>query len=245
MPSERPSGTDMTELIVIRHGETDWNLQHRFQGQIDVPLNSTGRAQAECLARRLASERFDVVVASDLQRAHATATRAAGGRAIETDPLWREQAFGVLEGLDAPAVTQQHPALWAQWLRHDADYALPGGGESVRTFHDRVLRGVQRVVRAHAGRCIAVFTHGGVLDMLWRAAQNLPLHGARCCEIPNTGINRLRWRDGALQIVQWADAAHLDGMPAQPDTTPLGVLGAMPASGVLPSAPLGALAPAR
>jgi probable phosphoglycerate mutase len=226
----------MTELIVIRHGETDWNRQHRFQGQIDVPLNSAGRAQAERLAHRLARECFDVVVASDLQRAQATAQTAAGGRSIEVDPLWREQAFGVLEGLDAPTIAQQHPELWAQWLRHDADYALPGGGESVRTFYDRVLRGVARVVRAHAGRCIAVFTHGGVLDMLWRAAQKLPLHGARACEIPNTGLNRLRWSGDALEIVRWADAAHLDGLPAQPDTTPLGVRGI---------APLAALVPAR
>jgi probable phosphoglycerate mutase len=235
----------MTELIVIRHGETDWNRQHRFQGQIDVPLNAAGRAQAERLAQRLAREPFDVVVASDLQRAHTTAMTAAGGRAIEVDPLWREQAFGVLEGLDAPTIVQRHPELWAHWMRHDADYALPGGGESARAFQDRVLCGVQRIVRAHAGRCIAVFTHGGVLDMLWRAAQKLSLHGPRACEIPNTGINRLRWSNGALQIVQWADAAHLDGLPAQPDTTPLGVHSVAPvsASGAATAAPLGALMP--
>ncbi len=231
----------MTELIVIRHGETDWNRQHRFQGQIDVPLNDTGRAQAERLAQRLARESFDVVVASDLQRAQATAVAAAGGRAIELDPLWREQAFGVVEGLDAATIAQQHPELWAHWLRHDADFALPGG-ESVRAFQERVLRAVQRVVQAHAGRCIAVFTHGGALDMLWRAAQKLSLHGARVCEIPNTGINRLRWRDGALHVVQWADAAHLDGLPAQPDTTPLGVH-SVPSSGVVGVAPAAALAP--
>jgi probable phosphoglycerate mutase len=234
----------MTELIVIRHGETDWNRQHRFQGQIDVPLNAVGRAQAERLARRLTRESFDVVVASDLQRAFATAQAAAGARPIETDPLWREQAFGVAEGLDATTIAQQHPGLWAQWLRHDADYALPGGGESVRAFHDRVLRGLQRVVQAHAGRSVAVFTHGGVLDMLWRAAQRLTLHGARSCEIPNTGINRLRWRDGVLDILQWADAEHLEGLPAQPDTTPL----SLPSAAALPaaSAPLslGAVAPA-
>jgi probable phosphoglycerate mutase len=247
----------MTDLIVIRHGETDWNRQHRFQGQIDVPLNAAGRAQAERLAQRLARESFDVVVASDLQRAHATAQAAAAGRSIEVDPLWREQAFGVLEGLDASTIAQQHPELWAQWMRHDADYALPGGGESVRTFHERVLRGVQRIVQAHPGRCVAVFTHGGVLDMLWRAAQQQTLHGARTCEIPNTGINRLRWRDGTLQVVLWADAAHLDGLPPQPDTTPLGVhsvspLGvhsvATPAAASTPSAatsaPFGALMPA-
>ena len=228
----------MTELIVIRHGETDWNRQQRFQGQIDVPLNAAGRAQAERLARRLAGEPFDVVVASDLQRAFATAQAAA-------DPLWREQAFGVLEGLDAPTIVQQHPELWAQWLRHDADYALPGGGESVRAFHDRVLRGLHRVAQAHAGRRIAVFTHGGVLDMLWRAAQRLTLHGARTCEIPNTGINRLRWRDGALHILQWADAAHLEGLPAQPETAPLSLHGTPVSPGATAPLPLGAVAPAH
>jgi probable phosphoglycerate mutase len=212
----------MTELIVIRHGETDWNREQRFQGQIDVPLNATGRAQAQRLAQRLADEPFDAVVASDLQRAQATAQAAAAGRTIEADPLWREQAFGVLEGLDAPTIVERHPDLWARWVQHDADFCPPGG-ESVRMFQARVLRGLDRVVRAHAGARVAVFSHGGVLDMLWRAAQKLSLHGPRVCEIPNTGINRLRWRDGALEIVEWADAAHLEGLPEQPDTTPLGV----------------------
>ena len=213
----------MTELIVIRHGETDWNRQQRFQGQIDVPLNAAGRAQAARLGLRLANENFDVVVASDLQRARATAEAAASGRAIEVDPLWREQAFGVLEGLDVNTIVERHPDLWALWLRHDADFAAPGGGESVRMFSERVLRGLQRVVKAHAGRSVAVFTHGGVLDMLWRASRKLSLQGPRVCDIPNTGINRLHWRDNALHIVEWADAAHLEGLPGQPDTTPLGV----------------------
>ena len=213
----------MTELIVMRHGETDWNRQLRFQGQIDVPLNAAGRAQAARLAQRLAREAFDVVVASDLLRARTTAEVAAAGRDIASDPLWREQSFGVLEGLDAPTIIEQHPQLWSSWLRHDADYALPGGGESVRMFHARVLQALQRVVRQHNGARVAVFTHGGVLDMLWRAARNAPLHGPRECDIPNTGINRLRWRDGMLEILEWADAAHLEGLPEQPDTTPLGV----------------------
>lgn len=212
----------MTELIVVRHGETDWNRQHRFQGQIDVPLNDAGRAQAERLAQRLTGERFDVVVASDLQRARTTAELAAAGHAIVSEPLWREQSFGVLEGLDAPTIIARHPQLWAHWLRHDADYALPGG-ESVRMFHQRVQQALQRLLLQHEGARIAVFTHGGVLDMLWRVVHQAPLHGPRTCDIPNTGINRLRWRDQTLQIVQWADAGHLEGLPEQPDTTPLGV----------------------
>jgi len=214
----------MTELIVVRHGETDWNRQHRFQGQIDVPLNAVGRSQAARLAQRLAEESFDAVVASDLQRARTTADLAAAGHAIASEPLWREQAFGVLEGLDAPTIIERHPQLWAHWLRHDADYALPGGGESVRAFHQRVLHAVRQLALQYRGARVVVFTHGGALDMLWRAARNAPLSGPRTCDIPNTGINRLRWRDDdTLEIVQWADAAHLEGLPEQPDTTPLGV----------------------
>ena len=68
---------------------------------------------------------------------------------------------------------------------------------------------------------MTVVSHGGVLDMLWRTANGLPLDGLRSCEIPNTGVNRLRWRAGTLQIVQWADASHLDGLP-EPVPTPAG-----------------------
>ena len=209
----------MTELLVIRHGETDWNRQHRFQGQIDVPLNDNGLAQAGRLGRRLVDEPVDVLISSDLQRAHSTAeavTQACGLQA-QIDPLWREQGFGMLEGLDVPTIRSRHADLWSSWTRHDADYALPGG-ESNATFHARVMRALQAVLLAHAGRRVVVVTHGGVLDMLWRTAHALPLHGARVCDIPNTGINRLRWVDKGLQIVQWADADHLGGLPEQPST---------------------------
>ena len=212
----------MTELIVIRHGETDWNRQHRFQGQIDVPLNATGLRQAALLGERLAREPVDVLVASDLLRARATAEplSRAWGLAVHTEPLWREQCFGVLEGLDVPTIRSQHAPLWDRWVRHEADYALPGGAESNRMFFDRVRRALAATLSAFAGRRVAVVTHGGVLDMLWRHAHALPLDGARDCLIPNTGINRLRWADDQLQVLHWADAAHLAGLPEQPSTVP-------------------------
>lgn len=209
----------MTELLVIRHGETDYNRQHRFQGHADVPLNALGRTQAERLAARLAGESVDAIVSSDLQRALATAE--AVGQLFDLEPevdaKWREQCFGILEGLQVQAVRRDHAGLWTQWLRYDADWSLPGG-ESVRSFHARVLRAVQWVADEHRGQRVAVFTHGGVLDMLWRHATGASLHGPRTVEIPNTGLNVLRWRDGTLDVLQWADAAHLDGLPAQPST---------------------------
>ncbi len=212
----------MTELLFIRHGETDWNRQQRFQGQIDVPLNATGHAQAAALAARLAADPHDAFFTSDLARARETAAPLA--RAWGATPLphpgLREQHFGVLEGLDVPTIRARHADLWARWLEHEGDFALPGG-ESLVAFHRRVLDAVREIAAAHPGRRLAVMTHGGVLDMLWRTARGEPIAGLRRCEIPNTGLNRLRWRDGTLVIERWADAAHLEGLEA-PLPTPAG-----------------------
>jgi probable phosphoglycerate mutase len=207
----------MTELHFIRHGETDWNVQRRFQGQIDVPLNVQGQRQAALLGERLAAQPAEVLLSSDLLRAQQTAAplAAAWGRQPLLLPGLREQHFGVLEGLDVPTIQQQHPELWARWTEFRADYALPGGAESTRAFHTRVWATVQALAAEHAGRRVAVVTHGGVLDMLWRSAHGLGLDGPPRCAIPNTGINRLRWVDGQLQVEQWADDSHLQGTAAQ------------------------------
>ena len=124
---------------------------------------------------------------------------------------------------EVAAIRAQHAPLWDRWIRHEADFALPGGGESNTQYYARVMRALQATLGAHAGARIAVFTHGGVLDMLWRAAGGHPLHGPRTCEIPNTGINRLRWSGDALEVLCWGQATHLDGLPEQPSTVPASV----------------------
>ena len=208
-----------TSLTFIRHGETDWNRQQRFQGQIDVPLNAAGHAQAARLAQAMAGSPPDVFLSSDLIRAQMTAAplAQAWARTPLLVPGLREQSFGVFEGLDLPAIRAQHEPLWQDWLHHRADFNLPGG-ESLRQFSARVLQSVQALAQTHRGQRVVVVTHGGVLDVLWRSVRNLPLDGQRECAIPNTGINRLRWVDGRLVIDDWADAAHLAGLPEQAAT---------------------------
>ena len=216
----------MLNLLFIRHGETDWNRQQRFQGQIDVPLNATGERQAARLAQRLAAENHDQLFSSDLQRARQTAAPLAAAWQMPVVDVagLREQSFGVLEGLDVPTIQARHPDLWRLWLQQDADFAPPGG-ESQRQFHGRVLGAVKELAAhasanasANAGgnagesgsvKRLVVVTHGGVLDMLWRSVHGLPLSGLRECAIPNTGVNRLCFAGGTLQIEVWGDDAHL------------------------------------
>lgn len=179
-----------------------------------MPLNALGQTQAQRLSQHLAGESAHALLSSDLLRARQTAQPL--GAAWSMQPTlqagFREQCFGVLEGLDVPTIQERHPQLWAAWLEHDGDFALPGGGESLRQFHARVLGAVRVVADALPNRTLAVVTHGGVLDMLWRTANGLPLDGLRQCDIPNTGINRLRWQSRTLQILQWADTSHLQGL---------------------------------
>jgi probable phosphoglycerate mutase len=201
----------MLDLIFIRHGETDFNRLWRFQGHTDTGLNGLGRQQAQRVGDRLAHERLAAIVASDLQRARATAepTAQRHGMAIQTDPAWREQAFGAIEGLTAAEIAIAHPELWALHQRQRADEAPPDG-ETRQAFAGRIASALAALVASQPdGAQVAVFTHGGVLDMLWRRVTGQSLDTARSCAIPNAGINRLHWDGGQLSIVAWADDAHL------------------------------------
>ena len=213
----------MTELILLRHGETDWNRELRFQGHINVPLNATGPEQARRLADRIAADRPVVhhLVCSDLIRTQQTAQPSLEvlfpQAHIETltDSSLREQSFGVVDGLRVDDIKVDHADAWAQWLRFEADYGMPGG-ETTRQFHTRVMDAVRRIAQQYNGQTVMVVTHGGVLDMVWRTAQGIGLDGPRQSDIPNAGFNRVRVQGDAVELLQWADVRHLADLPEQP-----------------------------
>ena len=209
----------MTELILIRHGETDWNRELRFQGQVDVPLNDAGRVQARRVADRLAAEPFHHLYSSDLLRTRQTAMPLAtrGAHRVVELPGLREQNFGRIDGMRVADIQARHPADWSDWLRFDADHAFEGGGESARAFYLRVQATLRQLALAHPDQTLGVFTHGGVLDMIRRGARGLSLSGPRDGLVPNGAIGRVRLGgDGRIDILHWADARHLAGLPAQP-----------------------------
>jgi probable phosphoglycerate mutase len=207
----------MTELLLIRHGETDMNRELRFQGQVNVGLNPIGLEQARRLALRLAGEPADAVYVSDLLRARQTAEPIAGSLRLKPvhEKGLREQHFGRVDGMRVDEIQREHPEAWAGWLRFDEDFAMPQG-ESTRSFHARVMEAVQRVIAAHPQQTVVVVTHGGVLDMIYRTVRSLGLNGPRQSEIPNAGLNRIRVREGSMEIVTWADTRHLADLPPQP-----------------------------
>jgi broad specificity phosphatase PhoE len=179
-------------LYLARHGETDWNLQQRWQGHTDIALNRTGHAQALAMAAALASARIGGIVSSDLSRAHETA-RVVGERlglpVAYMDPDFRERAFGVFEGLTREQCIRLHPEAWSAWL---ASQRTPEGGEERAAVAERMTRAIER-----AAACIAedapilVVTHGGAL----RAAVNTV--AAMPPPVANGAIWRITW-DGRI-----------------------------------------------
>ncbi|MEO8248928.1 MAG: histidine phosphatase family protein [Burkholderiales bacterium] len=207
----------MTEMILIRHGETDWNRELRFQGQVDVPLNHTGLTQARRVADRMAGESIHHVYSSDLIRTRQTALPSAQLLSLSgvDEAGLREQNFGMVDGMRVADIKAQYPQEWLEWLKFSADYLFTGG-ESTRSFHARVSDAVSRLAAAHIGKKLLVVTHGGVLDMIYRSAMALPLDGPRQSQIPNGGISRVRVDGEKIEILGWADVRHLDGLPPQP-----------------------------
>ena len=200
-----------TRLIAIRHGETEWNVGTRLQGQMDVPLNPRGREQARRVGQALQHDAPQVLVSSDLSRARQTAeaVAAATGLPLQLDAGLRERHFGIWQGHTHQEVEAGWPEQSARWRRREPDFG-PEGGETLQQFFDRVVASATRLARAHAGQTLVLVAHGGVLDCLYRAASRIALNAPRTWELPNTGVNRLLWTGEGFTLVGWGDVHHLD-----------------------------------
>ena len=203
---------DATRLIVVRHGETAWNVDTRIQGHLDIPLNDTGLWQARQLGDALAGEAISAIYTSDLLRARRTAQAVADatGAALVDEPGLRERAFGSFQGRTFAEVETEHPEQARRWRQRDPDYA-PDGGESLRVLRERVVDTTHRLAARHPGELVLLVTHGGVLDVLYRAATRQDIQAPRTWQLGNAAINRLLWTHGhGLSLVGWADTQHLE-----------------------------------
>jgi probable phosphoglycerate mutase len=201
-----------TQLLLIRHGETAWNAEHRIQGQLDIPLSPLGVLQSARLAECLANEAIDAVYSSGQSRAWLTAAPLAArlGLDVIAEPRLRERSFGIFEGLTLEEIAEQFPPEFKKWRERDPAWR-PEGGESGQQLIDRVLSAVGDIGTEHAGQTVVLVSHGGVLDVVYRAARLLEWHAPREHQMLNAAVNRLTAAASplALSIEHWGDVAHL------------------------------------
>lgn len=205
-----------TRLCLIRHGETDWNVEKRIQGHTDVALNATGRTQALAMAFTAAHQRFEAIYSSDLARALATAEALAAREAlsVRTLPALRERHYGCFQGLTAAEAAARHPELHARYLARDPAVDFDGG-ESLTAFADRVAGAIAWLGRHHPGGTVAAVCHSGVLDIVYRRATGRPLSTPRDFAIPNCALNWFHVDARGWHLDAWGDRHHLSHVLAE------------------------------
>ena len=202
-----------TRILAIRHGETAWNVDTRLQGHLDIPLNDVGLRQAQHLAQVLVKrDAIDAIYASDLSRAHTTAQAIAQatGQTLSTHPGLRERHFGAFQGRTFAEIEVELPEHAWHWRKRTPDWKPPEGGESLINLRERIVATVDELAARHPGQQVVMVAHGGVLDILYRAATRLDLQAPRTWALTNTAVNRLLWTPQGLSLVGWGDTTHLD-----------------------------------
>ncbi|MDD4351847.1 MAG: histidine phosphatase family protein [Candidatus Gracilibacteria bacterium] len=176
------------KLFLVRHGETDWNVNQLFQGQTDVPLNENGLSQAEDLAFKLKDEGFDAIFSSDLQRALATATIINGYHdlKIQETKLLREKNFGEMEGKLREEVEKAHPQYFLQEGGVSLDYVIPGG-ESWNAVYSRVKKFFAALKKQDYKQVLLV-AHGGVIRSYFHLIKGLSKAEIREIPMPNCAV---------------------------------------------------------
>ena len=199
-----------THVIIVRHGQTEWNIAGIRQGHLDSRLTSRGILQAKALGERLSREKFAAIYSSDLGRAVQTAMAIADvtGHEVITDPRLRERHLGIFQGLNGDQIQSRYPEERRLLRSIGPDYVIPGG-ESMRQQVERNVGYLNELAEKHAGETVVVVTHGGVVSGFFRHTLAIPLDAPRRFEFVNAGLNVFFREDGNWMLLTWGDVSHL------------------------------------
>lgn len=200
----------MTKLILVRHGQTIWNHEFRYQGHTDVPLTEEGLRQAEKVAGRLAKEQVGTVYASDLGRAAQTAQTIAArhGQPVFLLSALREVNFGLWEGKTYQEVKREYTDGLTDWFNRPADILIPQG-ETFQQVKERAYAAILEVVKQHEGETVVVVSHGGTIRTILCAALELHLNRLWCIKQDNTAVNILEFYQDKAFVSMVNDTHHL------------------------------------
>lgn len=198
-------------LIIVRHGETLYNIQHRITGQSDVPLSPLGERQAELVGAYLAQEKIDRIVSSDLQRAQATAQAIAHPHnlPVHDDADLREIAMGEWEGHDTEEIHALFADSQVKWRADAMHYGIPGGGENLRQVHARIVRAVERWYTQYPDATVVWTTHGGFIGLLVCHLLGLDISRRWQFRHDNASITEFWLQPERVIMVHLNETAHL------------------------------------
>jgi 2,3-bisphosphoglycerate-dependent phosphoglycerate mutase len=201
---------DTTRVLLVRHGETDWNASGRIQGHNDTPLNAAGRQQAQRTAQRLACEPIKALYSSDLARAFETATiiGAPLGLTVVTSARLRERQYGLWEGLTAAEIQARYPEQFAIWRARTTDFAPPQG-ETRSELLTRALAELQTIARRHVRDMVVVVTHGGLCYVLINHILGSVDGDQREFTFGNASIHTLEVTGDRWSVISMDETAHL------------------------------------
>jgi probable phosphoglycerate mutase len=202
--------TESARIIVVRHGETRFNVEGRWQGHDDSPLTEKGIAQAGALAKRLEAYQFSSVYSSDLGRAMQTARIITDqtGHDIIPDKRLRERNVGIFQGLTVAEIEAKYEIEWRMYRSKDPDYLIPHG-ESARQRFNYHIECFQELAEKNRGGCILIVGHGGVLNSLFRHVIGIQLEAPRRFSVINAGFNMVSCNNGEWKLETWGDIGHL------------------------------------
>ena len=207
------------KLLLIRHGQTNWNLEQRFQGQSDILLNETGRKQAQALADRLSAEHFDFVYSSDLQRAMETAKIICDSK-LHSDSRLREVNFGDWEGMIYDEIKAKHPYTLAAW-ENDIFKNAPPNGETLEQLAVRVQSMLDEFCLKHQDQTVLIVAHGGVLQTLICLALKLPPTMYWQFHLSTASLSELAFYPAGAILNSLNDTSHLPKAPPKKAWNPL------------------------
>ncbi|MBM7623593.1 alpha-ribazole phosphatase [Sporohalobacter salinus] len=185
-----------TEIILVRHGETLWNRESRFQGLTDIELSSEGIEQTEKLAERFVGSELDVIYTSDLQRASKTAEIVAKHHGLHTneETKFREADFGVWEGLTFEEIKEQDGDKLDAWLKDPVTVQTPEG-ETFEEVQKRAKNRLNEIKAKHEDEQILIVAHGGTIRALLVDLLGMPLNNFWRIQQDNTAVNVVKFYD--------------------------------------------------
>ena len=206
----------MTRLLLVRHGQSEWNAAGRIQGQIDIQLDETGRQQAQLIADRLAAEPVAAIYSSPLQRAKATAKTIADRFTlpVQLDQRLMEYDFGVFSGSTWKDVEENHPEFASRWL--EDPWAVPVANSEGRVnFAARVMSAMEDIIERHPDGQVVVVAHGGTFGIYLCAMLGLDLNRRHPFHFGNTALSLVEMRAGAFHIHYLNNTCHLQNGEAR------------------------------